>query len=149
MPYMTNILNKIFKVCSLSMLVMVAFSSFFITTPALAQKLPGTSDLCPTNTGTSNRSGCRIIDPSQLTGQDALPKLATQISSFLAFIIASIAIIYIIYGAFIWMTAEKDGPERGRKMIFNAIIALVIAVVAFGVVQVIVNFLSSGFSITQ
>jgi D-alanyl-lipoteichoic acid acyltransferase DltB (MBOAT superfamily) len=124
-------------VMTLAVLGLVSFSP-----SAIAQRLPSGNTLCPIG-------GCRIIDGSQVTGQDALPNLARNIASFVAFIIASIAIIFILYGAFIWLTDMEKGAERGRKIITNAVIALVVAVVSFGIVQALINFLASGFNINS
>ena len=49
----------------------------------------------------------------------------------------------MLYGAFLWMTDSEKGPEKGKKMIINAIVALIISVAAYGIVSTILTFLNS------
>ena len=86
---------------------------------------------------------CRGTDCGLITGQQTLPQLAVGIATILTFIIGSIAIIFMLYGAFLWMTDSEKGPEKGKKMIINAIVALIISVAAYGIVSTILTFLNS------
>ena len=98
--------------------------------------VPGATSVCP-------NGKCPIVNTSD-TSRDALPKFASQIAQLMTFIIGSIAIIFVLYGAFLWLTDQEKGAEKGLKIIRNAVIALVISVVAYGLVGVILNFLNSG-----
>jgi cytochrome b subunit of formate dehydrogenase len=124
--------------------IVIALSLIFlalglISTPTSAQifnpnDLPKSEEIC----GTGNVRG-RLIN----CNQSNLAQLTGSIAGVLTFIIVSIAIIFIVYGAFVWMTDIEKGPEKGRKIITQAVIALVISVIAYGVVASLINFLNS------
>lgn len=112
------------------------------TISSYAQKkplLPTGASVCP-GQDASNCGGVNVTGVEK----DSLPKFASQIAQLMTFIIGSIAIIFVLYGAFLWLTDQEKGAEKGLKIIRNAVIALVISVVAYGLVGVILNFLNSG-----
>ena len=74
---------------------------------------------------------------------DNIAVLASSVAQIITYIIGSIAIVFILYGAFIWMTGGEKGPENGKKMITNALIALIIATAAYGIVATIISFLNT------
>ena len=94
-----------------------------VSTYAQAPKslLPGASSVCPKN-------GCPITGTPN-GNADSLPVFASNIAQLMTFIIASIAIVFVLYGAFLWLTDQEKGAEKGLKIIRNAVIALVISVV--------------------
>lgn len=56
-----------------------------------------------------------------------------------------VAVVYVIYGGFLYMTSsgEPDKTKSAKDAILNALIGLVIAIIASGVVSFIGNKLSS------
>ncbi len=69
-------------------------------------------------------------------------EIAGCIAAVIAFVVLTIAVVYMVYGAFIWLTDTEKGAERGRKIIFNAVIAMVVAVLAFAISALITNVLA-------
>ncbi len=59
------------------------------------------------------------------------------------YIAAVIAVLVIIYGGFLYITSGGDATQakKGRTALVNAIIGLVIAVLAYVVIQVVYNTL--------
>lgn len=133
MTKVTKILKNIFAAFVLTVVGLAGIASV----GANAQFLPSGEDLCPRDS-----TGCRLIRPSNNPGRNQIVELATTIANWITFIIASIAIIFVLYGAWLWLTDSDKGPEKGRKIITNAVIALVISVVAYGVVGILLNFLN-------
>ena len=118
-----------------SFILSIVLTFSFASIPSLAR-----TSLTGLPTGSE---ACRGTDCGLITGQQTLPQLAVGIATILTFIIGSIAIIFMLYGAFLWMTDSEKGPEKGKKMIINAIVALIISVAAYGIVASILNFLNT------
>ena len=137
MSNLTSIFKNIFT--SL-MLVVVAFG-LFTSINGLAVTNPGKPDICQNGQNQNCNAGGGFLNVSTITSFKDVANLAASIANILTFVILSIAVIFIVYGAFIWLTQEKDGADRGRKIIFNAVVAMVIAVLAFGLTQAIINIL--------
>lgn len=59
---------------------------------------------------------------------------------FLGFL-GLIAVVMIIYGGYIWMTAagNLDNVDKGKKILINAIIGLVVILVSYAVVTFVIN----------
>jgi hypothetical protein len=81
----------------------------------------------------------------------ALPRItfATAVSRFanlLFYFTAFLALIFIIYAAIIMVTASGDPGkiETARAIIMYAVIALAIAVIAYGLVSLLLNYLTGG-----
>jgi hypothetical protein len=110
------------------------------TLTANAQRLlPDGNQICPGG----NSSGCKVIPPSGAKGQNALLELSRTVATTLTFAIASICIIFILYGSWVWLSDLEKGAEKGRKIIINSVIALVISVVAYGVLATIIQLLDT------
>ena len=120
-----------------SFILSIVLTFSFISIPSLAQSRTSLTGL------PQGSEACRGTDCGLITGQQTLPQLAVGIATILTFIIGSIAIIFMLYGAFLWMTDSEKGPEKGKKMIINAIVALIISVAAYGIVSTILTFLNS------
>lgn len=133
MTLFKKILRNVLVVISLlTMALGLLSSNTAFAQTNVAGGLPDQSKLCNNDRG-------RLIDCETTD----LAELAGNIAGVMTFIIVSIAIIFIVYGAFVWMTNQEDGAKTGRKIITNAVIALIISVVAYGVVAAIIGFLST------
>jgi amino acid transporter len=55
-----------------------------------------------------------------------------KIINFVAAIAAAIAVLVIVYGAFIWII---QGQENGQKLIQNAVIGLIVLTLAYFIAQ--------------
>lgn len=79
-----------------------------------------------------------------IAGKGTVGELAAEIISILLYIAGIVAVIMVIYGGYVYMTARgsEDQAKSGRKTLVNALIGLVIVIVSFGVVQALTNYLT-------
>lgn len=82
-----------------------------------------------------NGSVSTAVDAKTIN-QDSIVLTITNIANGLILIVVAISVIFIVYGAFLWMT---KGQAEGQKMVVNAVIGLIIAVIAFFIVQLAVG----------
>jgi hypothetical protein len=80
------------------------------------------------------------------SGQSALLLIGLAILDDLLRIAALVAVGYVIYGGFNYMTSNgsSDGTKRAQQTIINALIGLGLAITAASVVAFIGNKLSTG-----
>lgn len=71
-----------------------------------------------------------------------ISKLAYCVASALAYVILTFAVVRFVWGAFVLLTDTKNGKERAKSIIFNAIIAMVIAVLALQATPIITDLLT-------
>lgn len=78
-------------------------------------------------------------------GQSALLLIGLAILDDLIRIAALVAVGYVIYGGFLYMTSQgsPDGTKRAQGTIINALVGLVIAILAASIVSFIGNKLGS------
>lgn len=108
---------------------------FFAQTKDLV--LPTGDTLCP-------RSGCKVFDPKNFRGGlSGFVDIIVNIASLATYVIASLAVLYMIYAAWLFLTGGDKGAEKGRKIIINSIIAVIIAILSFSFVQLLVNVLDN------
>lgn len=81
-----------------------------------------------------------------LAGTKTLSELVTAVIKYLLYLSGIIAIIFIILGGFWYMTAggNDEQAEKGQKALTNAVIGLVLVILAYVIVNVVVNTLTSG-----
>lgn len=102
-----------------------------------ADFLPSGNVLCP-------RGGCRLIDPQNFRGTpEDLIGLVVYIGSIATYIIGALAVLFVIYGAFLFLVGGEKGPDKAKKVIINAIIAIIIAALSFTGIQFLINILNN------
>jgi hypothetical protein len=71
--------------------------------------------------------------------------LAKKIIDTLLTVSGVIAVLFILYGGFLYITSagNEEQTEKGRKALVNAIIGLVVVILSFVIVQVLANLLAS------
>jgi Type IV secretion system pilin len=132
-----------FLVINLLMLTMfvsfLSFSNSFVNLRAFAKNsisgLPGADQVCQAG---KEKGKCGFVEKT-----DNIATLAASIAQIMTYIIGSIAIVFILYGAFQWMIDPEKGAATGKKIIVNALIALVISVAAYGLVATVLQFLNT------
>ncbi len=85
---------------------------------------------------------------------EGLPKLCTpqqavgNVIQLLLEFAALVAVVFIILGGFWYLTAagNEEQSEKGRKAITSAIIGLVVIIMAYAIVRITVNLLTSGLT---
>lgn len=89
----------------------------------------------------------RNPDPSGtgLPGQDRASEIIMRIIQILLAIAGLVAVIFLIIGGFRYITAggNEETAEAAKKTITNAIIGIVVIILAFVIVRVISNALIS------
>jgi hypothetical protein len=85
--------------------------------------------------GRQTRTGCEL----DFTFPDDLPAIALAVVEILLRIGTLAAVAFVIYGGFLYMTSqgEPDKAVSARKTIINAVIGLVISLLATGIVSFI------------
>lgn len=82
---------------------------------------------------------------TKLPGDSTASEFVIRIINILLAIAALIAVIYLIIGGFRYITAagNEENAEAAKKTITNAIIGIVVIILAFVIVRVIANALVS------
>ena len=123
----------------LSVILCFILSISSLSLPAFARGsingLPDANDVCVEGGQAGN---CGFVQKS-----DNIATLAANFAQIMTYIIGSIAIVFILYGAFQWMIDPEKGAAQGKKIIVNALIALVISVAAYGLVATVLQFLNT------
>lgn len=82
-----------------------------------------------------------------------LGSLISQILNIIFGFLGVIAVLIILWGGFVWMTAqgEQDKVDKAKKMIYAGIIGLVIIFAAYAIATFVIGNLSAitGVDITQ
>jgi Type IV secretion system pilin len=107
---------------------------------------------CPsgqTLTGTGKDAYCKVNLPGAVTTDKTVDASSLQntligFANVLIGLVAIVSVFFIIWGAIQWM---NEGAEKGQKTVVNAVIGLVIAVLAFFIVQLATG--AAGFLQTQ
>ncbi|HET8884020.1 MAG TPA: pilin [Candidatus Saccharimonadales bacterium] len=85
-------------------------------------------------------ANCEIKSPSQVGGlSNFIWTIALNIIEFILQLVGYIAVGFIIYGGFKYMTSagSPDGMVKARKIIMNAVIGLLISIFSVAMVNVI------------
>lgn len=78
-----------------------------------------------------------VLDPKNFQGEAGIRKIITGAISWLLIIAGAVAVIYLIYGGLLYITAGGDAEKatKGRTALINAIIGIVIIALAFVIVS--------------
>lgn len=91
--------------------------------------------------------GCitNVADYDQGSTQDSVTKLVIDVSRFLVFIAAAIAVFFIVIGGYrmIASNGNAESYKAGLNILLYAILGLVIAIASFTIVSVVGNLVSS------
>jgi type IV secretory pathway VirB2 component (pilin) len=114
----------------------------------------GSNPICDTANGYTMQNGlCIPKSPFSggLASQSTLSGLITTVINIVLTLSGVIAVIFIIIGGFQYMTARgnEEQAEKGRKALVNAIIGLLIIILAFTIVTVVSNALTSSSVLTK
>lgn len=131
-------LKKIINVFTLAVMSLTMLAGMLQTAPSVevgATLTPGRETLCPD--GNCPLTGATNVDASR----GGIVDIILRAARFLIFIGAAVAVIFMVYGGFLYMTAEaSDRSEGGRKTLINATIGLVVSIVAVTIVNFIAGF---------
>lgn len=112
-----------------------------LTTPSTTGK---PVDLC---TGANSFGSCLVGTSDYATGdsKDIVTNLAINLVNLLIFIGAAIAVLFIVFGGYKYITASGDDTKvkEGRSMVINALIGLAIAILSFTLVSFVSSIIST------
>lgn len=108
----------------------------------------GTSgNKCPANTTLQNGICLPTGGPSTgLAGAKTLPELIKMVVQGLLFFAGMIAVVFIVIGGYRYVTSggNEEAAEKGRGTLTNAAIGLIIIIMAYAIVTVVSNAITSG-----
>lgn len=107
--------------------------------PAFAQSV----DPCRTDTGAGGTNFSKLCS----LNASSLPRIIQTIVTILLIAAVIIALFFLIWGGIRWITSggDKGKVEEARKHIVAAIIGLIVAFLAYFILQVVLGFF--GFSV--
>lgn len=118
---------------------------FRVTAPVTAWVLavPSVLAIGPTTPG---------VDPTGITGEgqaksgftiDRLINLIETLASWFLIIIGLIGVIFLLYGALVYITAGGDSEkvDKAKKTIIYALIGIAVAILAFAIVTFVASLL--------
>ena len=97
------------------------------------------------NQGGSVQGGLNTVGPAFPVGSstESFANVIRVVITWALYFAAVIAVLAIIYGGYLYLFSAGDATQakKGRTVLINAIIGLVIAVMAYVIVQVVYNTL--------
>lgn len=78
-------------------------------------------------------------------GDVNMPALVGNIVDILLFVAGALAIIYLIYSGILYISAagNPDAAKKGQQGVLNAVIGIIIIVLAFFIARAVVNYTTS------
>lgn len=135
-----------------SLLLLIALSFALAPSVAYAQNkpiIPGNNILCKN----AENAQCPVTGNTTtgLNTPEGIAKLIINIASFVTYVVGAISVLFLVYGGFLYVTDTGDDKNSGKakKILVNAVIGLIIAIVAITVVSVIGNIVSGTLISTQ
>ena len=113
--------------------------TLFNLTPAFAQGAGSSGGLISPGDNLQ-----RISDATG--GQGSFRSLAKQFLNFFLGFLGFVAVVMIIYGGILYVTAagKEDKTEQGKKIILYSIIGIVIILLSFAIVNTVLGGLGAG-----
>lgn len=137
-PTMKNLLFQLNKVIMGVVLTLSLVSSLAFTVPAQAQsRNSNIPDTC--------RGNCPLIGNRTISGDErSIANFIIGIAQALTYIVGALAVLFLVYGGFLFVTDSGDGKraENGKKILTNAVIGLILAIVAGSIVAVVGGLVS-------
>ena len=134
--YMFTFLQKNLSKISLSLMILVGLLTVVLgaSVPTYAQNLPSAGRVCSGN--------CALIGSTSISANsDTANVVVFNVISWLTYFSVAVAILFLVYGGFRYVTAN-DGGKSGKAIIINALIGLVVVIVGATIVTVIIQLLS-------
>lgn len=124
----------------LSVFLLLSLSLLGLALPATANAqgnfIPGSSQLC-------SGASCPVIgNPESVKGdRNSLANLIIGIARFITFVVGALAVLFLVYGGILFVTDNGSGEsaKKGKTILINAVIGLIIAIVAYTIVGLVGN----------
>jgi hypothetical protein len=107
---------------------------FSISAPVYADvPIPGSPVLC--------NGDCIVAFKN--ASKESIVGVIIAVAQYATYVIVALSVLFLVYGAFLFVTdnGSGDSAKKGQKVLVNAIIGLVISILAYTVVSVIGNLL--------
>lgn len=135
-PIMKNLFSKL-STLVLGLVLTLSLVSTVFAVPASAQaNIPST---CRNN-------DCPLIgNPVKIKGdQNSIASFIVAVAQALTYIVGALAVLFLVYGGFLFVTDSGDGKRAGsgKQILTNAVIGLILAIVAGTIVAVVGNIVS-------
>lgn len=136
---MKNLINKVSR--SLWLMPALVFGLSFLT-PALAAPSAGAVDY-GIRAGTAASRTEEM--PESLFGEDGSEGIFKKVVNIMLFVIGAVAVIMLIYGGVKYVTSggAQDKVAEAKNTILYAIVGIVVALLAFAVVNFVVTGLAA------
>lgn len=125
---MSKLVNKIFTAIWVSIFTLsLTFS--LVSVPSYAQSLvPDRNRIC--TGGNCPGIGNTPVDASR----QGLVSIIIGVAQWLTFIGVAVSVLFLVWGGFRWITS---GEGEAKKIVLNAIVGLIISILAFTIVTII------------
>ena len=124
-------------VMAVALFTMVSFAN---STPAFAQLVPGTTDLC------KDSNGCPVTGSNTFedTDRGGLLSVIINIARFLTYFGVGLSVLFMVWGGIRYITSNgsEDVAGEAKKTLINATIGLIVSIVAFTIVNVVAGIVS-------
>jgi ABC-type phosphate transport system permease subunit len=126
-------LNKISKIFSVFTIFITLFvgSLSFLPLESQALALPGEDIICG--------GPCPLISGNFRFDRDGIVSFLVAISQFLTIIGVGLAVLFLVWSGVLYITGKAEEAQKG---ILNAIIGLLIIILAYTAVSIIIGLLS-------
>ena len=86
-----------------------------------------------------------IFGTSGLNGSQSLSDLIVNVIRLMLLFAGAIAVVFVIIGGYQYIASggNEETAEKGKKTLINAIIGIVVIVLAYAIINVIVNLVGS------
>lgn len=133
-----HMLKKLQTIFAGILLVFIALS-FATSTGSIqthAALVPGQGQLCP-------KEGCPITGSETVSPtKSGVVGIIINVAKWLTFIGVGLSVLFMVWGGIRYITAgDGDGDTKAKKTLINAVIGLVVSIVAFTIVSVLSNIL--------
>lgn len=90
-------------------------------------------------------SGLPTLTPAGLNGVGDLPTFVLRVANWILWFAGALVLIYLVYGGILYITAGGDAEKatKGRTAVINAVIGLIIILLAVVIIGWVTGMLSS------
>ena len=89
--------------------------------------------------------GAALCNIGKTDTRTSITKIIVDIATFFIYILGAISVLFIVYGGFLYVTDDGSGTkaEKGKKIVLQALVGLVIALAAFTLVQITLSLVGN------
>jgi hypothetical protein len=101
--------------------------------------------------GTHNLNGICVADSpfdntDSIAASDTISELILRILKYLLYLAGALGVVALVVGGFMYITSagNEEQAEKGKKVLINAIIGVVVVILSFAIVTIITNLVTGG-----